>query len=148
MSRTKTSAILMATLALASSGPISPARAAEPEWNQKEVLRLADELGEVLHEAEAASRDAPPQATALQQRKRDAAANGFHRVQKAAADFSAKLRAGRDRELTQAYFRNVRDTFESTRKLAGDAVPTEKVKQHLTQADKLLEQLSHYYPEN
>ena len=146
MSKTRIGALLLAALC-APIAPVPSARAEEPKWNQQEVLRLADELGEVLRAAEAASREAPPQATALQQRKRDAAANGFHRIQKAAADFSAKLRAGWDREMTQAYFRNVRDTFESTRKLAGDAVPTEKVNQHLTRADELLQQLARFYPE-
>jgi hypothetical protein len=149
MSATRT-AILLAAAAFVLGGTASPVRAADPApapaWNQKEVLRLAEELAAELDQADAASRAAPPQATALQQRTRDAAANSFHRVHDAAADFAKKLRQGRDRETTEAHFKNVRTAFENTRKIARDAVATPDVDQHLRRASELIQQLARFYP--
>ena len=147
MSKTRASAIVLAAVALAQIASISPARAEEHEWNQKEVLRLADQLVVALDEANAALREAPPPANVLQQRTRDAAANSFDRAHEAATDLVAKLRAGWDRERTEVYFRNVRDAVASTRRVARDAEPTQKVDQKLNEVGELLRQLSRFYRE-
>jgi hypothetical protein len=148
MSKTRASAILLAAVALAQIGPISAARAAEQEWNQKEVIRVADQLVVALDEANAASREAPPPAGELQQRMRDATANSFDRSHKAAADLVAKLRAGWDREKTEVYFRNVRDAVASTQRVARDAEPTERLNQKLHEVSELLRQLARFYRED
>ena len=124
----------------------SAASAAEPRWNQQEVLGLAEQLVRVLDETAAAAREAPPQATVMQQRTRDDAANGLRRVREAASDYAAKLRKGWDRDMTEAYLRNVKKMFQDSRKLARDAVPTETVDEKLRETDDLLGQLSRYYP--
>jgi hypothetical protein len=133
-------AVLLAVIAA------SAATAAEPPWNQQEVLGLAEQLVRVLDETAAAAREAPPQATVMQQRTRDDAANGLRRVREAASDYAAKLRKGWDRDMTEAYLRNVEKMFRDSRKLARDAVPTEKVEQKLRETDELLGRLSRYYP--
>ena len=69
----------------------------------------------VLDGIATASREAPPQPTALQQRTRDAAASGVHRLRDAAGDYLAKLKAGRDRDMTQARYRILRDSYRETR---------------------------------
>jgi hypothetical protein len=124
----------------------SSARAAEPRWNQQEVLGLAEQLARVLDETAAAAREAPPQPTVLQQRTRDDALSSMGRVQQAADDYVAKLRKGWDRDLTEAYFKSVKRLFRDTRELARDAVPTQKVDQKLRETDAILEKLSRYYP--
>jgi hypothetical protein len=148
MSKTRASAILLAWVALAQIGPISPAWAMEQEWNQKEVLRLADQLVVALDDANSASREAPPPASVLQQRMREATVNSFDRAHKAAADLVAKLRAGWDREKTEVHFRNVRDAVASTQRVARDAEPTEKLNQKLHEVAELLRQLSRFYRED
>ena len=133
-------AVLLAVIAA------SAATTAEPAWNQNEVLGLAEQLVRVLDETAAAAREAPPQATVMQQRTRDDAANGLRHVRDAASDYAAKLRKGWDRDMTEAYLRNVKKMFKDSRKLARDAVPTEKVEQKLRETDELLGRLSRYYP--
>lgn len=145
MTRIRISAILLVAIAIGQGEAVSSAPAAEPEWNPQEVLGLAEKLVRVLDETAAAAREAPPQATVLQQRTRDDTLNSFARVRQAADDYVAKLRKGWDRELTEAYFRNVERLLRDTRKLARDAVPTEKVDQKLREADGLLEKLSRFY---
>ena len=133
-------AVLLAVIAA------SGAAAEQPRWNQQEVLGLAEQLVRVLDETAAAAREAPPQATVMQQRTRDDAANGLRRVREAASDYAAKLRKGWDRDMTEAYLRNVKKMFRDSRTLARDAVPTEKVEQKLRETDEVLGRLSRYYP--
>jgi len=144
MSPTRTGAILLAAALLAHA---APARAAAPEWNQKEVTALARKLLGVVDQIDAAAKVAPQQPTAMQQRTRDAAKNSFFQVRRATADYVAKLEAGRDRELTEAHFRGVKIAFADTRRLARDAVPTPEMEGYLRKADELLSELGRYYPD-
>jgi hypothetical protein len=144
MTGMRAGAVLLAAIGLGLWA--SSARAAEPRWNQQEVLGLAEQLARVLDETAAAAREAPAQPTVLQQRTRDDALNSFDRVRELAGDYAAKLRKGWDRDMTEAYFRNMRKVFQDTRKLARDAVPTQKVDQKLRETDAILEKLSRYYP--
>jgi len=146
MNKTRAGVILLAAIAIAQGQAVSSARAAEPQWNQKEVIGLAERLVRVLDETAAAAREAPPQATVLQQRTRDDAANGLRQVRELAGDYVAKLKKGWDRDMTESYLRNVKKMFKDSRKLARDAVPTEKVDDKLRETDEILEQLSRYYP--
>src|SRR5262245_34024579 len=145
MTRIQLGAILIAAIALAQV-QASSAHAAEPQWNQKEVLGLAEKLVRALDETADAAREAPPQATVLQQRTRDDAANGLRQVREAASDYVAKLKKGWDRDMTESYLRNVKKMFKDSRKRARDAVPTEKVDEKLRETDEILDQLSRYYP--
>ena len=136
-------ALVLIVAATASAAPPDGA----PEWNQKHVTALAAQLVQVVDEALASAKEAPPQATALQQRRRDAALGGYRQVREAAADYLAKLEAGRDRDMTEAHFRNLRNLFKSTRQSAGDAEPMPEAQQQLTKIDRLLKQLGGYYPD-
>src|SRR5688572_12697109 len=98
-------ALALIVAATASAAPPDGA----PEWNQKQVTALAAQLVQVVDEALASAKEAPPQATALQQRRRDAALGGYRQVREAAADYLAKLEAGRDRDMTEAHLRNLRN---------------------------------------
>src|SRR5437773_12289742 len=71
MIATRRSAVRLAAAALALISIAAPAWSAPPKWDPKQVLALAERLAKALDEVEAAAREAPPQATALQQRKRD-----------------------------------------------------------------------------
>jgi hypothetical protein len=144
MKPTTKSAIASAALGLAFS---TAALADPPVWDQKQVTALATQLVQVVDAALAASKEAPGQATALQQRRRDAAVSGYRRVREAAADYRAKLEAGRDRDLTEAHFRNLRNLVKSTRASAGDAEPTPKAQEQLDKVDSLLGELGRYYPD-
>lgn len=144
MSRNTKNAV-WATLALALGAQL--ARADATPWDQKQVTALATQLVQVVDEALAASKEAPPQATALQQRRRDAAVSGYRRVREAAADYLARLEAGRDRDMTEAHFRDLRKEFKSTRVSAGDAEPTPKAQEQLKRIDQLLNELGRYYPD-
>src|SRR5262245_57647897 len=135
MIRIRLSAILFLAIAIGQGGDASSALAAEPDWNQKEVLALAEQLGRALDEAASAAREAPPQATVLQQRTRDDALNSFDQVRELARDYVAKLRKGWDRDMTEAYFRNLNKLFRDTRKLARDAVATQKVDQKMRETN-------------
>src|SRR5262245_49361834 len=146
MTRIRIGVIVLAAIAIVLGELASSARAAEPEWSKKTVLGLAEKLARVLDEAAAAAREAPPQATVLQQRTRDDALRSFDQVRQASGDYVAKLRKGWDRELTEAYFRRVRTLFRDVRKSARDAVPTKELDQKLREAAGLLEELSRFYP--
>jgi hypothetical protein len=144
---TRTRGALLTALALIVAANASGAPpAGEPKWDQKQVLALGEKLANALHDAEAAAREAPPQATALQQRKRDAAVSTFIQVRQAADAYLTKLRAGWDRDMTEAYFRNVRDGLRRALDSARDAVPSEKVGENLGKANQVLAELAHYYP--
>jgi hypothetical protein len=144
---TRTRGVLSAALALiAAANAFGAPPASEPKWNQKEVLALGEKLVTALHDAEAAAREAPPQATALQQRKRDAAVSTFLEVRQAADVYVTKLRAGWDGDRTEAYFRNVRDGLRRALDSARDAVPSEKVGENLGKANQALAELARYYP--
>jgi hypothetical protein len=143
MSRNTKSALVWATFALGAQ----LARADAPAWDPKQVTALASQLVQVVDEALAAAKQAPPQATALQQRRRDAAVSGYRRVREAAADYLAKLEAGRDRDMTEAHFRNLRNLFKSTRASAGNAEPTPEAQERLKRIDQLLRELGRYYPD-
>jgi hypothetical protein len=67
-------------------------------------------------------------------------------VREFARDYVAKLRKGWDRDMTEAYLRNVKKKFGESRKLARDAVPTEPVDAKLRETDEILDQLARYYP--
>jgi hypothetical protein len=68
-------------------------------------------------------------------------------VRQAASDYLAKLEAGRDRDLTEAHFRNVKIKFNDTRTVARNAVPTPEMDGYLRKADQLLTELGRYYPD-
>jgi hypothetical protein len=144
MSRSRASAILVAALVLAHTGP---ARAEAPAWDQRQVTALAQQLVKVLGDIATAAREAPPQATAIQQRTRDAAISGIHRVRSAASDYLSKLRAGQDRDLTESRFRIVRDSFRDQLAVARDAVAGPKMDELLSKANGLLDELGQYYPD-
>jgi len=146
MTRIRLAAILLGALVLDQAGVASSARAAEPAWSQKEVTGLAANLSRVLGDTAAAAREAPPQATVLQQRTRDDALRSFNRVREAADDYLAKLRKGWDRDLTESYFRALKRQFRDARGLARDAVPTKTVDEKLSEAEELIEKLSRFYP--
>jgi hypothetical protein len=146
MIRIRLGAILLCALAIGQARVASSAPKSEPKWNQQEVLGLAEQLVRALDEIAAAAREAPPQATVLQQRTRDDALNSIGPVREAANDYVAKLRKGWDRDLTETYFRNLKKQFIDTRKLARDAVPTEEVERKLREADGIFEELSRFYP--
>ena len=146
MNRLRASAALAAAIAIALGHAAASEPAAQPRWNQQEVLGLAEQLVRTLDETAAAAREAPPQDTVLQQRTRDDAANGLRQVRELAGDYVAKLRKGWDRDMTESYLRSVKKMFKDSRKRARDAVPTEKVDEKLRETDELLEQLSRYYP--
>lgn len=147
MNGTRTGVVQLAALVLLAAGAASHARAAEPDWDPKQVIALAEKLVTILDESIAAAREAPPQATALQQRTRDAAVKDFQRVRQAADVFVSKLEAGWDRDMTVAYFRSVRDGFRDARQTARDAVPTEKAEENLRKANQVLSELSRHYPD-
>ena len=136
----------IAALALFASAAATAAPPEAPKWNQKDVLALGERLSGALRDAEAASREAPIQSTALQQRKRDGALSEFRRVRESADAFVAKVRAGWDREMTSAYFRSVRNGLRDAHASARDAVPSEQVGQHLDEADQAIAELARYYP--
>ncbi|HKA13877.1 MAG TPA: hypothetical protein VKH41_02575 [Myxococcota bacterium] len=138
--------VRLAAVGLALISLAGPAWGAAPKWDQKQVLALAERLAQALEDVEAAAREAPPQLTALQQRKRDAALAGFHRLREAAGAYVSKLQAGWDRDMTSAYFRSVRDGFRDARSSAGDAVPSEQVDEKFQAADQALDELSRFYP--
>jgi hypothetical protein len=144
---TRTGAVWIAALALIAGGAASAEPAAAPKWNQPEVLALAEQLAGALRDGEAASREAPLQSTALQQRKRDGAISEFRRVREAADAYVAKLRAGWDRDMTAAHFRTVRNGLRNALSSARDAVPSEQVGQHLDDANRAVAELSRYYPD-
>ncbi|TMA35574.1 MAG: hypothetical protein E6J87_03345 [Deltaproteobacteria bacterium] len=147
MIATRRSAVRLAAAALALISIAAPAWSAPPKWDPKQVLALAERLAKALDEVEAAAREAPPQATALQQRKRDAALSGFHRVREAAHAYVSRLKAGWDRDMTAAYFRSVRDGVRDARASARDAVPSEQVDEKFRAADQALDELSSFYPD-
>jgi hypothetical protein len=146
MTRMRLAAILLGALVIGQGPAASSAPESGPAWSQKAVLALADKLVRALDDTAAAAREAPPQATVLQQRTRDDALASFDQVRELASDYAAKLRKGWDRDMTEAYFRNVKKMFRDTRKLARDAVPTEKVDQKLRETDRILDELSRFYP--
>jgi len=147
MTRIRISAILLIAFVIGQGQGASSAPAAEPKWNQQQVLGLGEKLVRALDETAAAAREAPPQATVLQQRTRDDARNSFDQVRRAAGDYAAKLRKGWDRDMSMASFRSVRVLFRDTRQSARNAVPTEKVDQKLREVERLLEELSRFYPD-
>src|SRR5262245_18775066 len=136
-------ALVLIAVAAASAAPPGDA----PKWDQKQVLALAEKLAGALHDANAAAREAPPQMTALQQRKRDAALASFDQVRQAADKYVDKLRAGWDRDMTAAYFRSVRDGLRDALRTAQDAVPSEEVGLKLDEADETLAELARHYPD-
>ena len=140
----RASAIFATALVLAHT---VPARAEAPKWNQKQVTALAEQLVQVFDDIATASREAPPQPTAMQQRTRDAAASGIQRLRDAAGDYLGKLKAGHDRDTTQARYRNLRDSFRETRQDARNAVATPKMDELLRKASGLLDELGGYYPD-
>ena len=142
--RSASSAIAALVLTAAAATAAPPAA---PKWNQQDVLALAEKLAGALRDGEAASREAPLQSTALQQRKRDGALSSFRRVREAADTYVAKLRAGGDRDMTSAYFRAVRNGLRDALSSARDAVPSEQVGQHLDEADQAIAELARYYPD-
>lgn len=146
MTRMRLAAILLGALVIGQGPTASSAPESGPAWSQKKVLALAEKLVRALDDTAAAAREAPPQATVLQQRTRDDALSSFDQVRELASDYAAKLRKGWDRDMTEAYFRNVKKMFRDTRKLARDAVPTEKVDQKLRETDGILDELSRFYP--
>jgi hypothetical protein len=143
-----TRCVLIPLLALivATAGAAAPP-AGTPSWDQKQVLALGEKLATALRDAEAASREAPPQATALQQRKRDAALSSFRQVRQAADAYVSKLRAGWDGEMTSAYFRSVRNGMRDALQSARDAVPSPKVNENLNTANDVIAELERYYPD-
>jgi hypothetical protein len=142
--RITSSAIAVLVLIAAAATAAPPAA---PKWNQQDVLALAEKLAGALRDGEAASREAPLQSTALQQRKRDGALSSFRQVREAADTYVAKLRAGWDRDMTSAYFRAVRNGLRDALSSARDAVPSEQVGQHLDEADQAIAELARYYPD-
>jgi len=140
----RASAIFAAALVLAHT---APARAEAPAWDQKQVTALAEQFVQVLDDIAVASREAAPQPTALQQRTRDAAASGIQRLRDAAGDYLAKLKAGHDGEMTQARYRNLRDSFRDTRQTARDAVAAPRMDELLRKASGLIDELGRYYPD-
>ena len=144
--RTRTAARI-AALALIAAAAATAAPPAAPKWDQQAVLALGEKLASALKDAQAASREAPLQATAMQQRNRDGALSEFRRVREAADAYVAKLRAGWDRDMTAAYFRTVRNGLRDALKSARDAVPSEQVDQHLNEANQALSELAPYYPD-
>src|SRR5262245_23782771 len=92
------SSAIAALVLIAAAATAAPPAA--PKWNQQDVLALAEKLAGALRDGEAASREAPLQSTALQQRKRDGALSSFRQVREAADTYVAKLRAGWDRDMT------------------------------------------------
>ena len=134
-------------LALIASAAATAAPPEAPKWNQQHVLALGERISSALRAAEAASREAPDQSTALQQRKRDGALSEFRRVRESADALVAKVRAGWDRDMTSAYFRSVRNGLRNARASAQDAVPSEQVGQHLDEADQAIAELARFYPD-
>jgi hypothetical protein len=144
MTQSSASAIFAAAMALVQT---APARAETPKWNQNQVIVLAEQFVSVLDDISAASREAPDQATAMQQRTRDAAANGLRRVRDGASDYLRKLRSGQDRDLTEPRFRIVRDSFHDQVAVGRNAVPSPKVEELLNKANGILDELGRYYPD-
>jgi F0F1-type ATP synthase membrane subunit b/b' len=134
-----------ALLAVATASAAPPDGA--PKWDQKQVLALAEKLAGALRNAQAAAREAPPQATALQQRTRDAALSNFEEVRQATDKYLQKLRAGWDRDMTAAYFRVVRNGLRDSVRSARDAVPSEEVGRNLDEANEAVAELGRYYPD-
>ena len=143
--RTTSSAI--AALVWIAAAAATAAPPAAPKWNQQDVLALAEKLAIALRDGEAASREAPLQSTALQQRKRDGALSSFRQVREAADTYVAKLQAGWDRDMTSAYYRAVRNGLRNALSSARDAVPSDQVGQHLDEANQAIAELARYYPD-
>jgi hypothetical protein len=94
MSRTTRCTLLVNfALIIAAAGSAAPPSGA-PAWDSKQVLALGVKLSNSLRDAEIASREAPAQATALQQRKRDAALTAVKQIRQSADAYVSKLRAG------------------------------------------------------
>jgi hypothetical protein len=146
MTRIRAGAAVLAVIAIALGRAAWSEPVAQPQWNAQQVLGLAEQLVRALDETAAAAREAPPQATVMQQRTRDGAVTGLRETRQLAGDYLAKLRKGWDRDMTEAYLRSVKRKFSESRKLARDAVPTEEVEEKLRETDGILEQLSRYYP--
>ena len=145
--RPRSAAAGIAALALFAAASVTAAPPAGPKWNQQDVLALAEKLAGALRDGEAASREAPLQDTAMQQRRRDGALADFRRVRESADALVAKLRSGWDRDMTSAYFRTVRNGLRDALSSARDAVPSEEVGQHLDEANAAIADLARFYPD-
>ena len=146
MSRTTRCTLLVNfALIIAAAGSAAPPSGA-PAWDSKQVLALGVKLSTALQDAETASREAPDQATALQQRKRDAALTSVKQIRQSADAYVSKLRAGWDADMTEAYFRAVRNGLRGMLQTGGDAVPSPEVQQSLDTANEAIGELERYYP--
>ena len=147
----RSTALKSALLALAVLLLALPATArAAREWDQAEVMALAQQLERELFLALEAAAYAPDQTTALQQRQRDAAVRVAQRVALDAGKFVSKLRAaqlrkGRVRLASAGYFDVVRSRLHEVLETGGDAHLQQGPREHARAAFALLKQLAQFY---
>jgi hypothetical protein len=122
----------------------APAEGA-PEWDPARVSVLANSMRDALATGLKAASEQPPQATAFQQRTRDAALSEMKQVHSQAEDYAKKIADGWSREQSRAWFDLLREGYASARTAAGDAIPGPVVSDQLSLVDAQLEQLARFY---
>ncbi len=132
----RASALLLLTVAAA------PANA---EWDSRRVIELAAQLEETIGLGLRAAETARQQATAIQQRTRDAAVAAMKQAHEVSGEFAVKIRGGWDREESEPFFNQLRLAMRRARKKGRDAEPDPNVVPHLDRMDALMIELSKQY---
>lgn len=136
-------ALLMAGFTATSATAEEPSK---PEfWDSAAATKLAIELSDTFERGLEASKTAPPQDTAFQQRQREAAQGALRRAREASANFAEQMQAGADKFESERLFQGVVSTVAEMRETAGDAEPTDEGKRILKRVDEIFRELRALY---
>ena len=122
------------------------AGAASAESTSEETAdSLAEELAATLDAALVAAQNAQPQATAMQQRTRNAAVSQMKHVHSIAVEYRERVRLAKSIDDTEFFFGNLRSAVTSARQTAEDAVPDPEVARQLQRLDAIMGRLAALY---